>query len=92
VLAQPRAIHLDEEDRLKLLDLRTEQESLEMYIAGGNCKSSSLLYSYKSVLKEINEFKREKLLEMDELDEGMYDYVFYFDTVAGFVVIEDDES
>lgn len=88
-----RHITLDERDRLNLLELRTKQDALEMFLAGGSpAVTEQHLSRYQHVLKEINEYKREKLLDMGEVDEGMYDYVFYFDTVAGFVVVEDADN
>lgn len=92
-MTEPRTILLEEADRLRLLDLRVEQDALEMLLAGGSGAVTEEHFNrYKKVLEEVNEFKRDYLLEMGEIDESMYDYVFYFDTVAGFVVIEDSDD
>lgn len=83
---------MSEEDRLALLDLRNEQESLEVFIAGGSpAVSDSTISRYKRCLYNINEFKRRMLEEFEQLDEDMFDYTFFFDTVAGVVWIEDAE-
>lgn len=88
-----QTIVLDEHDRQKLLDLRCKQDSLEMFIAGGSSNvTEEHMSDYYDVLHEINEFKREQLLDMGEINEAMYDFVFYFDTVAGFVVVEDADE
>jgi hypothetical protein len=84
---------LDEQDRLRLLALRSKQEALEVFIGGGNAEGDqSVLSRYERCLTEINELKRELLDKAGVLDDDdMMDFTYFFDAVSGHIWYEDAE-
>ena len=86
------SIELSEDVRSRLLEQRSKQEAMELYVAGGNARDDTgYIRTYEALLTDINELKREILEEAGELENYQFDYTFYFDTVAGKVWIEDAE-
>lgn len=84
---------LTEEERKELLTLRSRQEAMEAYIIGGNARGEpALIHRYECLLTDINEYKRRIIEESGNLDSEMFNYTFYFDTVAGIVWFEDAED
>jgi hypothetical protein len=83
---------LTEADRLKLLDLKTEYDSLEYLLSGGGLgeKSEYYLERFKVAMNAVNELKRELLLDAGQLEDS-YEYTYYFDTVAGVIWVDDAE-
>lgn len=83
---------LSEEDRLVLSRMKSEQEAKEIYIASGNRNvTPDYVRDYEFLLHKSNEFKRRLLTEAGELDEEMFNYTYYFDSVAGYIWFEEDE-
>ena len=84
---------MSEDERLQLLELKSEQEALEIFLAGGGASvTHDDLDRFRQLQIESNEFKRSLLLNAGEIDEGMFDFTYYFDSVAGFIWFEEDEE
>jgi mevalonate kinase len=90
-VAYKKALLLSEDERLEMLRLRSQEMALEMFVASGSANVQyTHVMKYEKVLQEINEFKREILLDAGEINEDMFDFSFFFDSVSGYVFVEEE--
>lgn len=84
---------MEEEERLKIQRLKTDIEALEIYVAGGSASvEESNVRKLALLNREIEEFKRDMLLEHGLVDDETFNYNYYFDTVAGRIWMSEDDE